>query len=377
LATEKKEREASEKEKERIRKEKEQKEKELEEERKRKKPKTEAPLPLKAEPAVDNSGDQKNYAKQRELQRKKDEILNLAQNMLDTEKDLPMIMKLSEHEIASLYQKYISWMSAFQLPFFCFALLELTACVTFGHMRRCDHAAIMWLNIDSMVTLGGALLYSCFCLFCLSPVYSALDQNPVGYGRRLKSIYDGDSLDGVGQMSAAKRKAALGKSRQVATVFATICNQGQGAYTLLSCVTGGLAAAVVFGWVPVMTVLALMGEIPSVLTLFIASCDPSLDFTILAFVTIRGLYIADVAYRIFVFCFGSDRGYVREHVVETSMNTYLERMEAGIGMRPAREDLRYQWYPDSLKPESYKDIDRIDTELRLLQDALDQKPLLR
>ncbi|CAD7955591.1 unnamed protein product [Amoebophrya sp. A120] len=377
LAAAKRDKEQADLDKEKMRKEKEQKERELEEERKKKM------KPIKNEgegvpPPMPMPPDDGSKRKIRDLQDKKEEILGLAQRMLDSEKDLPMIMKLEPGEISTLYQKYICWFSSFQLPYFCFACLELTACLTYTNMRKCDHVAMLWLNIDSSISVAGAILFALFVLICLSPVYSALDVDPKGYGRRLAQFYDGDGVEMSRSMDAAKRKAALGKSSKLAVIFADIAGTPKGSYMLAGALTGGVALAIVFIWVPVMTTLALMAEIPEVLTLFMGSCDPSLDFTILIFVVLRALFILDICYRLFLFFLGSDRGYIREHVVESSMNNYVDRMEAGIGMRPAREDLRYQWYPESLKPDSYKEIERIDIELRSLQDAAEaKKPLIK
>ncbi|CAD7927161.1 unnamed protein product [Amoebophrya sp. A25] len=382
LAAAKREKDEADKETERIRKEKEAREKELAAERKRlaelEAKKNEKPAPLPTPPPKPDKNSAVT-AKQASLQRQKEEILMLAQKMLDQEKELPSIMKLQPPEVSTLYQKYIRNLSGFQQPYFCFALLELVACITFGQMKRCDHVATVWLRVDGAITLVGALLFALYVKICLGPVYNALDGDPRGLGRRLQLMYSGGSEMTTLPTDPASRKAAVTKGFQIFDLFADMAGwRNKKVYVVLSAATGGVSMAIAFGWVPVAFVLTMMAEFPAVLSLFLTSCDPVLDIVMLGFHLLRILFLLDLLIKLWECYGGSDPGFVKDHLREYGANCYFDRMEAGIGTKPMREDVRYAFYPEELKPESYKDIERINVELRNLENELESatKPLL-
>jgi len=114
-------------------------------------------------------------------------------------------------------------------------------------------------------------------------------------------------------------------------------------------------------------VIILLREVPVMLTFFTVSCDPSLDMMIFSFVTVRILFLLFLVYKTYIFL--SSGGNMRDYVIEQAAYGYLERMDAGLGVK-VNDTRRYQWWPDSMKPADYKDMERIDLELKQLEEEL-------
>jgi len=151
-------------------------------------------------------------------------------------------------------------------------------------------------------------------------------------------------------------------------------------YSLVAIASGGISLGVVFCWVPASFVLTMMAEVPEILSLFLESCDPVLDIVVIGFNILRILFLLDLGIKLWECYGGSDPGFVKDHLREYGANCYHDRMEAGIGTKPIREDDSYNFYPDELKPKSYRDLEKINMELKTLevelQDASSSKPLL-